>query len=204
MSRIELAQKMAHEAHDSIGQKRKYSGLPYWTHTDQVAAIVSETLEYYSVFGYWIQPGMPGYDADKEDMICAAHNHDVLEDVMPLMPTKYNYSAIEYELGPAVAKMVSELTDEYISELYTKLPRAERKRMERERIGKISSNSKTVKLADILSNAGDIGVQDPEFAKIYLVEKHAMMAYLTDGNAGLYMRTMNQILMKAKEIGLTL
>ena len=39
---IAAARAFARAAHDSIGHKRKYTGDPYWTHTERVAAIVAE------------------------------------------------------------------------------------------------------------------------------------------------------------------
>ena len=59
-----MAKEFAHAAHDSIKQVRKYTGEPYWNHTDAVAEVVA------SVGG-------------TEDMVMAAHLHDVLEDVTP-------------------------------------------------------------------------------------------------------------------------
>lgn len=61
---INLAKEFAHRAHDAIEQKRKYSGVPYWTHTDAVAELVEK-------FG------------GSTVMVVAAHLHDWLEDVAP-------------------------------------------------------------------------------------------------------------------------
>ena len=57
MTIIEKAQDFAHRAHDTIKQVRKYTGEPYWVHTDDVALRVTNLL-------------------DCESMICAAHLHD--------------------------------------------------------------------------------------------------------------------------------
>ena len=76
MNLIEKAKQFAHEAHDSIGQKRKYSGEPYWVHTDAVAEKVAAI-------------------GGTEVMVAAAHLHDVLEDVTPLDKTgRFNYDTI--------------------------------------------------------------------------------------------------------------
>jgi (p)ppGpp synthase/HD superfamily hydrolase len=168
MNKIEQAQKMAHEAHDSIGQKRKYSGQPYWTHTDHVAAIVA------SVGG-------------TEDMVCAAHLHDVIEDVTGKNP-KFDLFLIGNTFGKAVADMVVELTDVYTKEAWPDLNRAKRKALERERVAKISAASKTIKLADFLDNTSSIAEHDKDFAQVYLREKLEMLPYLSDGNSDLLQR----------------
>jgi (p)ppGpp synthase/HD superfamily hydrolase len=164
---VERAQKFAHEAHDSIGQKRKYTGVPYWKHTDDVAAIVSIVT-------------------DAPYVIAAAHLHDVLEDVQPLLPDKYHFGVIEREFGHYVALYVNWLTDVYTKENYPKLNRAERKKKEVERIATISPEIKTVKLADLINNTIDIVENDSGFAITYLKEKEAMLEVLTEGNSFLY------------------
>jgi len=168
MNKIEIAKAFAHEAHDRIGQKRKYSGQPYWTHTDHVAEIVT------SIGG-------------TEDMIIAAHLHDVLEDVTPKYPG-YSEGQIEVQFGANVLRLVKDLTDVFTKESYPKLNRAQRKELERERVSKISSEAKTIKLADFLDNTASIAEHDKDFAKVYLREKLAMLPYLSDGNSDLLQR----------------
>jgi len=165
--KTELAQKFAHDAHDSINQKRKYTGEPYWVHTDEVARIVATVPH-------------------NEDMICAAHLHDVLEDVAPHDSNGlYDYFSIKHTFGDDVAKLVVELTDVFTKESHGDLNRAQRKELECARVGRISVAAKTIKLADLISNTKSIVAHDPDFAKVYIKEKIAMLPYLAGGDASL-------------------
>lgn len=168
MNKIEQAKAFAHEAHDSIGQKRKYSGQPYWTHTDHVAAIVA------SVGG-------------TEDMVAAAHLHDVLEDVFP-KDASYGPTKIRELFGEHVLNLVKELTDVFTKESYPKLNRAQRKKLELERVSKISAEAKMIKLADTLDNTSSIAEHDKDFAIVYLNEILTMLPHLSSGNSDLFQR----------------
>jgi (p)ppGpp synthase/HD superfamily hydrolase len=154
------AKQFAHDAHDSIKQRRKYSDLPYWVHTDQVAWIVSF------------------FTRDKE-VIAASHLHDVVEDVDK---EPYTIVDIALQFGGNVAIMVRELTDVYTSKAFPKINRAERKGLEAIRLGTISNKSKTIKLADLLSNGFSIAANDKGFAKVFLNEKKRDLPYLKGGN----------------------
>jgi (p)ppGpp synthase/HD superfamily hydrolase len=182
MTLIERAQKFAHEAHDAIGQKRKYSGQPYWVHTDAVAATVATVT-------------------NDEEMIAAAHLHDVIEDVFPIKP-EYDIYRIAKEFGERVARIVTDLTDVYTKEAWPDLNRAKRKALERERVSKLASDSKTIKLADFIDNTTSISANDPDFARIYLREKMAMLPNLTEGNSDLLNRASNQAVIACAAIGL--
>src|SRR3954467_4147251 len=160
--KIERARKFAHAAHDAIGQKRKYTQAPYWVHTDEVAKIVTEAIQ-------------------DEDVICAAHLHDVLEDVAPLDST-FGASAIESDFGVKVLQYVQELTNEFNKEKCPEFSRADRKSSEKKRLASVSPNAQTVKLPDVLSNIADVVEQEPEFARIYLREKEELLALLTAGS----------------------
>lgn len=72
--------------HDSIGQKRKYTGEPYWRHPEAVAALVQTV------------PHTP-------EMVAAAFCHDVIED------TPCTEAQLRAELGDAVGDLVMWLTD---------------------------------------------------------------------------------------------
>lgn len=184
MNRIEAAQAFAHAAHDSVGQKRKYTGEPYWVHTDEVAQIVA------SVGG-------------TEDMIVAAHLHDVLEDVTPINP-EYSFQRILKEFGQNAASMVVDLTDEFIKEKYPKMNRAKRKQRERERIEKTQFDSQTIKLADLLSNTRSIVAHDPDFARVYLREKLALLGCLTNGSPILLQQATDLTLENFAKLGMTI
>lgn len=182
MTLIEKAQKFAHEAHDSIGQVRKYTGEPYWVHTDAVAALVSQVTT-------------------NEDVIAAAHLHDVIEDVFPLN-SKYSIEVIRDTFGWAVMDMVIDLTDKYTKENYPKMNRETRKQHERERISITPPNSKTIKLADLINNTDSIVNHDRDFAMVYIREKMALLPYLTEGHPALLNQASMQVLQACIALGI--
>jgi len=165
---IGKAYAFAHDAHDSIGQKRKYTGAPYWVHTDEVAAIVADVT-------------------DDPEVIAAAHLHDVLEDVWPVN-NHYSPGLIADLFGERVWHLVYDLTDEYTKDAYPELNRQARKQKERERLGLCTPESQTIKLADLLSNSIDIVVNDANFAKTYMREKALLLTYLVSGDKTLWVR----------------
>lgn len=166
---IDAARNFSHAAHDSINHKRKYSGQPYWTHTDEVASIVSRVT-------------------DDPEMIAAAMMHDILEDVTPKNPA-FAISHIQYFFGNRVASLVLDLSDEFIKEKYPHLNRAVRKELERQRLDKIHNDSKTIKLADLISNSRDISDHDKGFSLVYMREKALMLPYLIGGDKILFMES---------------
>lgn len=190
--RILAAQMFVHKAHNSINQKRKYSGEPYWVHTDEVADTVASVT-------------------NDEDTIVGAHGHDLKEDVFPellkqLRIEEHDVLFAEYMTifyGRADL-FVNELTDVYTREAFSNKNRAERKRLERERIGKISIEAKTIKLADLISNTKSIVTEDAGFAKTYLKEKFALLGELSNGNPILLQRATAQTLESFQKLGLTI
>ena len=182
MNIVEQAQQIAHEAHDSIGQKRKYSGEPYWVHTDEVALIVADV----------------SFD---ENMLAAAHLHDVLEDVFPLKPN-YGPALIVDRFGFDVFDLVVELTDVFTKENAPQANRKQRKLWERQRMGRTSHEAKTIKLADLISNTRSIVANDRDFANLYIREKLDLLPYLVGGNPILLEIAKKQAEDSAKELGL--
>lgn len=132
-----LAKEFCKNAHNSINQKRKHSGEPYWNHPFRVSDIVS---------------GVTG----DQYMIIAAYLHDVLEDVADSFP-EYGEEEIETLFGKEVLSFVVDLTDVHTKKAFPKLNRKERKKLEHERLGDIQPESKCIKLADIIDNARDVG-----------------------------------------------
>jgi len=179
--RIRAAEAMAIAAHDSIDQRRKYSGAPYWVHTKEVAELTASA------------------PTATEDMICAAHLHDVLEDVFPANPS-FNRQQIQNQFGPIVLGLVEMLTNEYTSEKYPHLDRAERKRRERERLSRISPEAMTVKLADIISNTRDIVEKGGDFASVYLHEKMDLLSLLKSGDADLHRRALEFVTARLSQV----
>lgn len=171
---LEESFKLIFAAHDSIGHKRKYSGLPYTVHLKEVADIVREI-----------------YPLDTEVIIAAAA-HDVAEDVFPVNSV-YSFEWLTNLFGARVARIVDELTDVYTHEAYPKIVRRERKALEAARLGKVSPEAQTVKVADLISNSADIVANDPGFAKTYLREKELVLRNLTKADTRLLARAWKQV-----------
>lgn len=166
----EKALEFARKAHE--GQQRKYTEEPYIEHPKRVAAIV-ETVPH------------------TEEMICAAYLHDVVED------TPISHEEIQKSFGPKVAKLVHELSDEYMKEAYPDLNRKERKKRETARQAEMSTEAKTIKLADVIDNTRDIIKNDRNFARRYIPEMEALVEALQGGNFKLLMRACYEV-QKAK------
>ena len=58
--------------------------------------------------------------------------------------------------------------------------------IDREHNSKADPRAKTVKLADVIDNVGDIAVSDPDFARKYIPEKELLLQVLSDGHQTLY------------------
>jgi len=162
---VNKALAFAKDAHESIGQKRKYTGEDYIVHPIEVSQIVK------SVGG-------------SEAMQAAALLHDTVED------TNVTNAEIVEHFGPAIAKLVNELTD--ISKLEDG-NRALRKEMDREHSASASADAQTVKLADLISNSKSIVKHDPNFAKVYIREKEALLQVLDKGNSRLHAIATKQV-----------
>lgn len=153
---IDAALEFATKAHD--GQVRKYTGEPYINHPIEVAKIVASVT-------------------DDCECICAALLHDVIEDCGV---TKKDL--IDYGFGFTIAEMVCQLSDVSKPEDGN---RAERKRIDREHTANAWDKTKTVKLADIISNTKSICEHDPEFARVYMAEKEMLLCVLDGGSPDL-------------------
>lgn len=147
---INLAKKVSKEAHESIGQKRKYSGKPYYLHPWAVAERVKEITFH-------------------EETVVAAYLHDILEDVEP-KNSYYGHSFIWENFGQNILVMVDNLTKKYTKEIYPYLNRKERLILENERLKHFSDSEKLIKIADIEDNIKDI-LLNPKFAQVYIQEK---------------------------------
>ena len=158
MSLVTRAREFAAVAHGD--QKRKYSGRPYVTHTQEVAEIVAHA----------------GGDPE---MVAAAHLHDVLED------TAITFEEVRGQFGAAVADLVLQLTDQ-VPRSYG--ARTARKHAEADRLARCDDRAKTVKLADVISNTRSIEVEDPDFARIYLAEMRYLVPRLAGGSPQLHRR----------------
>jgi len=148
---VAKASVYAQDAHR--GQYRKYTGQDYVEHPEAVAALVR-------LWGGTAQ------------QVAAAWLHDVLEDTDT---TRDHLLAV---FGGDITVLVEELTDVFTSEDYPDMNRASRKALEAERLGNVSEEAKTIKLADIADNTKDIVAHDPDFAIVYFREKATLLEYL--------------------------
>ena len=153
---IARAEQFAQKAH--ANHKRKYTGLPYYTHLDEVRNIVKSA-------------------GGNINMQAAALLHDTIED------TATTEQDIRDEFGPVIAKLVVELTDVSKPEDGN---RATRKGIDRDKLAGVSADAQTIKYADLISNGIDIGKNDPKFAKVYHKEKADLLRVMTKGNKNLY------------------
>ena len=128
-------------------QKRKYTGVPYVTHTIEVAEIVAN-------------------HGGSEAQICAALLHDTVED------TSVEIHDILDNFGVEIADLVAWLTDVSKPEDGN---RETRKAIDRDHIAKASSTAQFVKLADLISNTKSIVEHDTNFARVYLKEKQKIL-----------------------------
>jgi (p)ppGpp synthase/HD superfamily hydrolase len=160
---VQKAKEFATCAHE--GQVRKYTGAPYIVHPVEVMEIV-KTVKH------------------DDTMLAAALLHDVVED------TKYTLDDIRAEFGEDVASLVEYLTD--VSKLEDG-NRETRKAKDREHSAGASASAQTVKLADLISNSLDIVKHDPNFAKIYMLEKFLLLGVLTHGDKILFRRALKLV-----------
>lgn len=162
-------------AHQAVGQKRKYTNEPYYYHVLNVAQMVK-------TYGF------------SEDMVCAAYLHDAVED------TTVSYEDISEWFGKNVANLVSGLTDVSKAEDGN---RATRKAIDRAHTAEQSAECKTIKLCDLIDNAGSILQHDKKFARIYIKEKELLLEVLKEGDVRLW-NVANDIVQKAKvELGIS-
>ncbi len=104
-----------------------------------------------------------------DDSVCAAFLHDVVEDC------GVTVNEIKVLFGQYVATLVWELTNPSKG---SKLPRAERKKMDREHIAKISSTAKFINLVDRIDNMSEIENADDDFKFMYAEESLKLLEVL--------------------------
>ncbi|MGJ8625088.1 MAG: HD domain-containing protein [Yoonia sp.] len=148
---IDIARIYAQAAHRAVGQRRKYTGECYTVHTVDVARLVQE-------FG------------GTDDMIAAAHLHDVVED------TQVTLDDIGDVFGAQITELVTWLTDISKPEDGN---RATRKAMDRDHLAQAPADAQTIKCCDLISNTASIVAGDPKFAKVYLAEKLDLLTVMT-------------------------
>jgi len=155
--KLERAKQFAIDAHESIGQMRKYGEEKYYFHPLRVA----ETIK--AVGG-------------TENMIIAAKFHDILEDVLPLN-SSYGPDKILRLFGPKVLSLVFELTDVFTKEAHPQHNRKFRKVFEAARLASISDEAKIIKMADIADNSRNLDTF-PGFNRVWIEEKARLIPLL--------------------------
>lgn len=156
VDKVLVALGFATEAH--AGQVRKYTGEDYINHPIEVMSIVKSVPH-------------------TEDMLCAALLHDVVEDCGVQLGEIFDI------FGPDVCYMVNDLSD---ASKPSDGNRATRKTIDRNWIAGAKARSKTIKLADLISNSKSICEHDKDFAKVYIKEKELLLEVLTEGDPTLY------------------
>jgi (p)ppGpp synthase/HD superfamily hydrolase len=127
-------------------------------------------------------------------VLAAAILHDVLEDTPVTAKELHVFleTLMDETTASRTVKLVKELTDEFVKESYPQWNRRKRKAMEVERLLKTSSDSQTIKYADIYDNCVEIVNHDPHFAKVFLSECKNILGKLDKGEL--------HLLRKAKDI----
>ncbi len=184
MNHSEIINKIIEFADNAHGdQTRKYTPDKYIVHPIRVM----ETCKQYT---------------EELPVLAAAILHDVLEDTATsedhiLHFLKYIMNENERNL---TIKLVNELTDVYVKKDFPKLNRDTRKKMELERLRKISARAQTIKYADIIDNSKEIPQHDPSFAKRYLKECSDILLALDKGLPKLRKEAINQVVTILKNV----
>lgn len=147
-------------------QRRKYGDQIYWKHLLRVADLASA----FELSVGTMEVGLA---------------HDLLEDT-GVTEAELIAKLLELEYTPKEAGWISQgvqaLTDVFTSEAYPDLNRAERKRREASRLGRIYPQWQSIKYADLIDNTSSIIIWDPEFAKTYIPEKVMILDRMRQGN----------------------
>lgn len=146
------------------GQKRKYTGEDYIQHPIRVAQLVAEA----------------GLDEQAE---IVALLHDTLEDTSVIVQD------IVTIFDHAVAERVVALTNFPLSYGNRKL----RVRVDAERLSLGDAVVHSIKCADTIDNAPSIIQYDPNFAKVFLAEKRALVPRLVRAEPTLLKRALEII-----------
>lgn len=158
-------------------QKRKYTGLPYWTHLVGVAYIVYKTTK-------------------DETSTVVALLHDIKEDTKctDLHLDRFLNEFYAPYIVEKIIKGVEALTDEYVRIAYPELNRKKRKALEAERLGNTEPWIQTIKYADLIHNTRSIVKYDKDFSVVYLKEKEVLLNAMRKGDAGLYAKAVLSLL----------
>jgi (p)ppGpp synthase/HD superfamily hydrolase len=173
---LSIVEAYADEAHDSIGQMRKYGGLPYKTHPQAVRVRVARHV--------------PGYLPEAMALL-----HDVFEDVRSHEKwrdtERYGLIEIARLFGDDVSEGVWHLSNEYTHAAYPHFNSAKRAELEAVRLGKTADHPlgffiQSVKLADVIENMLTLPWrEDLSFAKFFARKSFNLSKVLTRGHRNL-------------------
>lgn len=184
MNYSEIINKIIEFADKAHGdQTRKYTADKYIVHPIRVM----ETCKQYT---------------DEIPVLAAAILHDVLEDTATSEDHILHFlkDIMNENKRNLTIKLVNELTDVYVKKDFPKLNRDTRKKMELERLRKISARAQTIKYADIIDNSKEIPQHDPSFAKQYLKECNDILLALDRGLPKLRKEAINQMVTILKNL----
>jgi len=147
------AMMFAREVHK--GQRRKYTGSPYFSHLAEVAGVMGA-----------FDPLKSGEEG-RQIVQAVCWLHDCVED------QGVTRGALVTYFGEPVAAGVLLLSDLEAGN------RTIRKAAARERLSRAPGWVQSIKCADMISNTNSLAQHDPKFAKLYLDEKRLMLEVLT-------------------------
>ena len=153
---ILLAAHFANLAHR--GQVRKYTGRPYITHPCRVAGLTAI------------------HKLASPELVAIAYLHDVIEDC------GISHRELEQTFGKDIADGVLALTNPSKD---LKLPRKERKRIDREHVANLSRELKVVKLLDRIDNIRELD-RNNSFFPVYANESLLLAEVLKDADIDLW------------------
>src|SRR5205085_12157373 len=171
---LEQIKDFADRAHDK--QLRKYTPERYIVHPVRVMEMCKEVT-------------------NDTTILAAALLHDVLEDTQVTREEIKNFliTVMDEKHAQRTLTLVEELTDVYVKSKYPHWNRRKRKEKEAERLEKTSLASQTIKYADIIDNCIEIVIQDPEFAKKFLLECRDLLKKIDKGDKRLYQRAFETV-----------
>lgn len=125
---------------------------------------------------------------DDHCVLAAALLHDVLEDTAVTKEAIQDFlrSVMSAEHTARTLQLVVELTDIYTKKNYPRLNRRARKSKEAERLSHASADAQTIKYADIIDNATNIFVHDPDFAVVFIQEGKHLLNKMRNGDPTLF------------------
>lgn len=151
------------------GQTRKYTGLPYFSHCEDV---------HDTFMGFKKLDKTFKIDEELEyDMRATCNLHDTLEDCPDASEAK-----ITETCGENVTRLVLELTNP--SKGYAAMSRAYRKQMDRDHLANVSLEARIIKLIDRTCNLSDLHLcPSKDFIRLYCKESGLLLDALTGTNS---------------------